>query len=63
MRSYKSQIPLRYLVADRFAAGGEPVADLLARAFAASKPNDIAKFQLVCDQLRTCFEPVCDQIA
>jgi len=28
----KSQIPLRYLVADRFEAGRGPVADLLARA-------------------------------
>ena len=31
-RPIRSQIPLRYLVADRFEAGRGPVADLLARA-------------------------------
>ena len=31
-RSAKDQIPLRYLVADRFEAGRGPLADLLARA-------------------------------
>jgi len=31
-RPLRSQIPLRYLVADRFEAGRGPIADLLARA-------------------------------
>jgi len=31
-RPVRSQIPLRYLVADRFEAGSKLVADLLARA-------------------------------
>jgi len=66
-RPVRSQILLRYLVADMFESGSKLVADRFeagrGRAgwcyFAASKLDDRPNFSSlqVCDQLRTCLRP------
>ena len=61
-RPVRSQIPLRYLVADSFEAGRGPVADLLARASSLLENQIIGQISARC-RSATSFGPVCDQIA
>ena len=55
--SCKSQISLRYLLADRFEAGRGPVADLLARASSLLDAGPDSSSLQICGQLRTCLRP------
>jgi len=61
-RPVRSQIPLRYLIADRSEAGRRPVADLLACASLLLASSMIGQIPARC-RSATSFGPVCDQLA